>query len=244
MLIITWILWPFLFFTFLHCVFVFGRHNVLEPGTTFKVYSRMCGFAVGHLIGCVNCGPFMAPDLKKNPRSATVAYMLKTHYCTMGQTLNTAVNVNPTLPTPLLPHCMLFQWGPLCMETWNIFLETSFFFCQRVACILSWERRGLVDGRCITLMWARCYSSRLLECKSTLKETQCCRAACFPKSEWLLSCTFSGFAGGERALKPFQVFSPRARVSLKACVCVVYRVFPQARDRDRERERERANSCL
>lgn len=30
-------------------------------------------------------------------------------------------------PPPFLPLCTLFQWGPLCMEALNIFLETFFF---------------------------------------------------------------------------------------------------------------------
>ena len=46
----------------------------------------------------------------------------------------------------------------------GIFLETV--FCQRVACSLAWEGRGLLNGHCITLKWAHCYSSRLLECDS------------------------------------------------------------------------------
>lgn len=75
----------------------------------------------------------------------------------------------------------------------GIFLETL-FFCQRTAFSLAWERRGLLNGRCITLMWACCYCCRSLECESKLnawKKASVALLLIFQSQAVLLSCTFS-----------------------------------------------------
>lgn len=116
---------------------------------------------------------------------------------------------NPALLQPPFCLCMLLQWGPLCVETWNIFLETFFhFFIVKgsLAHILPWEHR--VNGRSTALMWACCYSDRffiIFFCKAHLKDP----ATYFPKLERLLSCTFSApHRRGARACEPRSSFQP------------------------------------
>lgn len=67
-----------------------------------------------------------------------------------------------------------------------------------------------------------------------LKETQCCKAIYFPRSAWLLSCTFSNPSGSkEGSQAPFQVFNPHVCFPESVCLCCirVHLVFWGARER-------------
>ncbi len=67
-----------------------------------------------------------------------------------------------------------------------------------------------------------------------LKETQCCEAIYFPKSGWLLSCTFSNPSRSKEGLQaPFQVFNPHVCFPESFCLCSirVHLVFWGTRER-------------
>lgn len=123
-----------------------------------------------------------------------------------------------TEPPPLLPHCTLFQWGPLCVKTCNIFLETFLCVCQRVDYILAWEVGKMALYYPYVASLLQIFGMRVKA--AHLKETQCCTATHFPKSGWLLSCTFPRPSRSEAAFEtPFQVFNPHVCFAESFCSC-------------------------
>lgn len=135
-------------------------------------------------------------------------------------TLNTAVNASPQ---PIHPFATLYAFSMRPIVHGDIFLETL-FFCQRVAYSLACERRGLVNGHCITLMWARCYSSRPLECETKLSAWNSASVALPLIFQSRVGCCchapspiLAGAKEGSQA--PLQVFNPHICVPESLCLC-------------------------
>lgn len=155
----------------------------------------------------------------------------------------------PTPPT-LLPHSFaFFQWGPLCAEARNIFLETFFFFflCQRVACILAWERRGAGKGALyLPYVGFAVTVADFWNAKSELsvwKSPSVAPPLIFQKQKKKEKAGLAVvvhlspiLTGAERARKaPFQVLSPRVCFPESFCLCCrrVHLVFQRERERER-----------
>ena len=177
----------------------------------------------------------------------------------------------PTPPT-LLPHSFAFFNEAHCARRLvTYFWKLSFFFfflCQRVACILAWERRGAGKGALyLPYVGFAVTVADFWNAKSELsvwKSPSVAPPLIFPKQKKKRK-EKAGLAvvvhlspiltGAERARKaPFQVLSPRVCFPESFCLCCrrVHLVFlslslswvPQKGEREREREKERERWLL